>query len=76
LLSFLLIQASFRIGLYAAYVACFDIAKRCGFVEYSSNPEAMQILNTKNRWMVRLSRHPVLLRALARTLNSFGIRPY
>lgn len=76
LLSYLLIQAAFRIEKDAEYFSCFEIASNCGFESYSGDWRVVANLRLKNRFLLLICRYPRLLRILCKVCRFFGFTPY
>ena len=75
-LSYLLIQAAFRLNSVKDFLSCFSIANRIGFSKLVLDGNVLALLRRKNIFMLHACRHPLVLYYTAKLLSILKIAPY
>lgn len=75
-LTYLLVQAAYRIESYDEYIECALIVYNNPFYKKSYLLEVNKFLHTKNIAMIYISRSPFFLRMAAKVSSLVGVTPY
>jgi glycosyltransferase involved in cell wall biosynthesis len=76
LLSYLLVQAAFRVSSDSEYRRCFEIADEASFFRLADRRDVLRHLPVRTRFLASRCLHPRSLRILAHASRLAGVTPY